>query len=335
MKKNNGITLIRLILIILVVLCFVIYLFSTDIYQNVEIAYKTVTKQINLDEEIKKNEILMGITDVKGEGIIINILDGNDLIHQEDLIIMVDELKNAGSQAISINGIRITNSTYIYCDGTVILIDNEKIGNPFTIKAIGNSETIYGALNRNKGYISTLRNDGIEINLEKSDNIEIAKTKNISLLDYGLNKTKIGKLKKSNQIIGKEMIKGKGMDIVIVENKTKLTALSFMQIVNDLQSAGATAISINGQRVTSMTDFMDISQKYVLINSIPINGPYIISVIGNQSKIDEALNYSNSYINKIREKENIVEIYKGFNIKVEKYEQKKDKNKMDISYLKE
>ena len=53
----------------------------------------------------------------------------------------------------------------MYCDGSVILIDGEKIGNPFTIKAIGNSEVIYGALNRNKGYISTLKKDGIEINM--------------------------------------------------------------------------------------------------------------------------------------------------------------------------
>ena len=55
-----------------------------------------------MNEEISNNEILMGITDVTGEGIIINILDGSDLIHQEDLIILLDELKNAGSQAISI-----------------------------------------------------------------------------------------------------------------------------------------------------------------------------------------------------------------------------------------
>ena len=174
MKNNKGITLIKLLIIIMIVIFVIFFIrlkFSVQIDQTINIIYKTLTKQIDIDKEIKENEILMGITDVKGEGIEIHILDGKDIIHQEDLIILIDELKNAGSQAISINEQRITNSTYLYCDGSVILIDGEKIGNPFTIKAIGNSEVIYGALNRNKGYISTLKKDGIEINIEKKQNI--------------------------------------------------------------------------------------------------------------------------------------------------------------------
>lgn len=337
MKKNKGITLIKLLIMIMIVIfvMFIISLkFSTNIGQTINIIYQTLTKQIDIDKEIKENEILMGITDVKGEGIEIHILDGKDIIHQEDLIILIDELKNAGSQAISINDQRITNSTYLYCDGSVILIDGEKIGNPFTIKAIGNSETIYGALNRNKGYISTLKKDGIEIIIEKKENIEIAKTNNKQLVNYNKDKTKIISLIDSNQIVGKSDIQGKGIEIVIYENKAKLTAVSFLQIINDLNSAGAKAISINEQRITNMSDIMDISSKYVLVNSIPISAPYTIKVIGNQEKIKEVLNYNNSQINKILSKGNDVEIYNSLNLKIDKYTQKKDKNKMIIDYLK-
>lgn len=293
-----------------------------------------ITGQINIDEEIAKNEILLGITDVKGEGIVINILDGQDLIHQEDLIIMIDELKNSGAQAISINDQRITNSTYLYCDGAVILIDGEKIGNPFTIKAIGDSETIYGAITRNKGYISVLEKDKLEVNIEKSDNVEIVKTKNKTLLNYGENKNAIEKLKISNQLIGKADMRNSGIEVEIKETKAKLSALSFLQMINDLNSGGAKAISINGQRVTSMTDIMDISNTYVLINSIPISGPYIIEAIGDKEKLEEALYYSNSQYNKIRAKGNEVQIYEVPYLTVNQYVQKKDKNKMTIDYLK-
>lgn len=337
MKNNKGITLIKLLIIIMIVIFVIFFIrlkFSVQIDQTINIIYQTLTKKIDIDKEIKENEILMGITDVKGEGIIINILDGNDLIHQEDLIILIDELKNAGSQAISINEQRITNSTYLYCDGSVILIDGEKIGNPFTIKAIGNSEVIYGALNRNKGYISTLKKDGIEINIEKKQNIEIAKTNNKELLNYNKNKTKIITLMDSNQIVGKSDIQEKGIEIVIYENKANLTAVSFLQIINDLNSAGAKAISINGQRITNMTDIMDISSKYVLINSIPISSPYVIKAVGNQEKIMEVINYNNSQISKIISKGNEVEIYKILNLKIDKYIVKKDKNKMIIDYIK-
>lgn len=334
-RNNKGITLIVLILIIITILILssIISIYSNSITQRAQITGKVIARKIDIDKEIEQNEKLMGITDVKGEGIIINILDGKDLIHQEDLIILVDELKNAGSQAISINGQRVINSTYIYCDGGVILIDGKKIGNPFEIKAIGNKEIIYGSLTRNKGYIETLKNDGIEIKVEKQDEIFINKT-NKEITSYNPRQGKIERLYNSNKIVGKSSFQGKGVDILIEENKVKLTALSFLQLVNDLNSAGAKAISINGQRIVNMTDMMDISEKYVLINSTPVEAPYFIEVIGNSEKIIDTLNYNNSYISKIKEKGNNVEINKNLNIKINSYEQKRDQNKMDIDYLK-
>lgn len=336
MKKNKGITLISFILIILLIILSIFIIVSSKYFEKMSIkmniAYKYITKQIDIEKEIISNEKIIGTTDVEGEGVIISILDGNDLIHQEDLIILIDELKNSGSQAISINEQRITNFTYLYCDGTVILIDGIKIGNPFIIKAIGNKETIYGALTRNKGYLETLKKDGIEINVEKSEKINIAKTNKIDLYEYQ-NKNNIEKLYLLNKLVGKSDIRGKGIKIEIEENSTKLTALSFLQIVNDLNSADVNAISINGQRITSMTDIMDISSMYVLINSIPIEKPFIIDIIGSQDKIEEVLNYNNSYINKIKSKGNNVYIQRMNNIKIQKYTQKKDQNKMLINYL--
>ena len=337
MKNKSGIALIKLVLIILIIIMVVSLIavyFGTDISQNVDLFYKNITHQIDLSEEIEDNEILLGITDVKGEGLIINILDGNDMIHQEDLLIMIDELKNAGSQAISINEQRVTNSTYLYCDGSVILMDGEKIGNPFTIKAIGDAETLYGAITRNKGYISVLQKDEIEVNIEKSENVEILKTNNEELLNYANMKTDIGKLKTSNQLVGKADMRGEGLEIIIYEDKAKLSAVSFLQLINDLNSGGAKAISVNGNRVVSATDIMDISSKYVLLNSIPITSPFVIKVIGDKEDLETALYYTNSQYNKIKDKGNDIQIYEYTNLKIEQYVQKKDKDKMNIDYIK-
>lgn len=336
MKNNKGITVIKFTILVIVVITLgaVILTYFQGVSPKIDIAYKTITKKIDISKEIEENEKLMGVTDVKGEGITINILDGNDLIHQEDLIILIDELKNSGSQAISINDQRIINSTYIFCDGSVILIDGIKIGNPFTIKAIGNSETIYGALTRNKGYVETLEKSGIDIKIEKNKEITISKTNKDISSNYSSNANKIDRLYLSNKIVGKSDYKGKGLEIIIEENESKLTALSFLQIVNDLNSAGAEAISINGQRITNMTDMMDISGTYILINSCPIKAPYIIDVIGNQEKIESTLDYNNSYITKIKSKGNNVDIYRIRNVKIDGYVQKRDQNKMLIDYLK-
>ena len=84
----------------------------------------------------------------------------------------------------------------------------------------------------------------------------------------------------------------------------------------------------------NMTDMMDISEKYVLINSVPVDGPYIIDVIGNQNEIIKTLEYNNSYISKIKEKGNSIEINKILNLKIEKYQTKRNQNKMLVDYLK-
>ena len=128
-----------------------------------------------MEEELKDANTLLGLTEVKGDGIIINLEDGTDLLHQEDIIIVINELKNAGAEAISVNGQRIVNTTFISCDGNVILINGNKIGTPFTIQAIGSEPTLYGALTRNGGYLEKLKDWGIKVETKKAENITISK----------------------------------------------------------------------------------------------------------------------------------------------------------------
>ena len=139
---------------------------------------------LQMEEELKQSNILLGNTEVKGNGVIINLEDGKDLLHDEDLIMIVNELKNAGAEAISINDLRVVNSTYISCDGNVILVDGNKIGTPFTIYAIGNPEMLYGALNRNGGFLEILKGYGIINNLKKANNIRIAKYNGVIATKY-------------------------------------------------------------------------------------------------------------------------------------------------------
>ena len=75
--------------------------------------------QMNSEEDIKKvlnqelmeNELYLGYTDVEGEGIIITLTDTSlKSIERYDLISLVNELKLAGAEAISINDERIVNT---------------------------------------------------------------------------------------------------------------------------------------------------------------------------------------------------------------------------------
>ena len=142
----------------------------------------------NNEKEIKVANTVLGLTDVNGEGVEITLKDNQDIttetatndisyyvVHDIDILSVVNELKNAGAEAISINGERIINTTSITCAGNVAQINGEKVGAPFIIRAIGESETLYEALNRPGGYIKLLNDSGIVSNIKKSNNITIQK----------------------------------------------------------------------------------------------------------------------------------------------------------------
>ena len=141
------------------------------------------------EEALKKNNILIGLTDVEGEGVTITLKDNtsissgslsitddvsNYLVHNSDLISVVNELKNAGAEAISINDQRIVINTAINCAGNVITVNDQKISSPFVIKAIGNSSYMYSALTRPGGIIESF-NSYLITSVKESNNITIKK----------------------------------------------------------------------------------------------------------------------------------------------------------------
>lgn len=160
-----------------------------DSEKDLENMRKTSTTNISNSaektEKLKQNNLLLGLTKVKGDGIVITLKDAqsgsqiedasNLIIHDGDLREIVNELANAGAEAIEINGERIVNSTYILCAGNVILVNGEKVSSPCTIKAIGQQEKLYGALERAGGTIQQMRMNKMPIEIKKTSNIEIAK----------------------------------------------------------------------------------------------------------------------------------------------------------------
>ena len=150
----------------------------------------------SLEAQIKNNNKLLGLTEVKGPGIIIRLDDNREIdveeelvnpnliiVHEGDLLQIVNELFNAGADAISINGKRIVNTTAILCDGNIIRINDEIVGVPIEIKAIGYPASLY-ALNRPQGYLSIMKRDGVIVSTEKKDEITIPKYEGVYQYDY-------------------------------------------------------------------------------------------------------------------------------------------------------
>ena len=132
-----------------------------------------------IDNELEQVNMLLGKTDVQGKGIEIFLRDTEDeevpKINADDLLVIVNALKLAGAEAISINDQRIINMTDIVNVDTYIKVNGNRILSPYTIKAIGNQIYLESELIGNGGYVDTLRKSGHSMEIQKKDNVEILK----------------------------------------------------------------------------------------------------------------------------------------------------------------
>ncbi len=133
-----------------------------------------------LDEELQRAKNLMGLTDVTGEGVILTLTDTEDALYTytaDDLIQLINELKYAGAEAISINDNRIINLTDIATLTNNLIVmngGNVRLSSPYVIKAIGDKTYLLSTLSvKNSGYIDQMKANGMKIEVEQKNNIEI------------------------------------------------------------------------------------------------------------------------------------------------------------------
>lgn len=138
-----------------------------------------------LQKEIRQQDDLLGKNDVEGNGVSIILTDTRaQKITAEDLRALLNELKTAGAEAISINGQRIVYDSYIVdIGGTYISVNGQRIVSPYEVKTIGNPTYLESGLAKKQyGYIDTKLEEGKDIVLERQDDILIkAYTGNLNM----------------------------------------------------------------------------------------------------------------------------------------------------------
>ena len=139
------------------------------------------------EEQIKQGNKMIGLTEVTGPGVIVTLSDSKKdansvlnpstlLVHDVDILGVVNELKNAGAEAISINDQRIINmSDIVDINETFIKVNGQRILAPYVIKAIGNSSYLETALTGNGGHVDEMKKIGQNISIEKMNKVKILK----------------------------------------------------------------------------------------------------------------------------------------------------------------
>jgi len=139
----------------------------------------------NLRREWDEVMLKAGLTDVKGRGVIIQLDDAKYreiedkswlLVHDQDVKIILNDLKKAGAQAISINGERLTPVSEQVCAGPTILVNQNRYSVPYIINAIGDPDVLYDSM-LNSERIILLKEYGIKVEIKKSDEVVVPKFK--------------------------------------------------------------------------------------------------------------------------------------------------------------
>ncbi len=120
-------------------------------------------------EEKSKAMMYSHTVAVIGEGVIVTLKDSerelkekenpnNIIVHDADVLHIVNDLKIAGAESIAINGQRLTSLSEMKCSGPTITINNKTYGQPFEIYAVGPSEELEKAITDKDTYGYILKN---------------------------------------------------------------------------------------------------------------------------------------------------------------------------------
>ena len=132
-----------------------------------------------LNTELKEAKTFGALTPLQGPGIIVTLSDNpkgmgeESIVHDTDVLMIVNEILAAGAEGVSVNGIRHAGTTSYRCVGPTILVDGARIASPVIIRAIGDPDTLLGGLKLPGGFVSQMTADVGEPAIVK---MEAAKT---------------------------------------------------------------------------------------------------------------------------------------------------------------
>lgn len=117
--------------------------------------------------------ILAGTTAAHGPGVTIEIDDPARAVSPEILLDTVQELRNAGAEAIQIGDVRIGVDTAFTGDNKQLMVDGRTLSPPLRIRAIGDAPTLSAALAIPGGVIDSVKRTGAGIRVGQAVTVVI------------------------------------------------------------------------------------------------------------------------------------------------------------------
>ena len=106
------------------------------------------------------------------------------MIHDDDLLRLLNELRAAGAEALSVNQERLLDISEVRCAGPTVSVNNTRFTPPYEIRAIGDPKTLESALRLRGGVVETLKFWGITVDVKRKDDVVIPAYKGTRHFEY-------------------------------------------------------------------------------------------------------------------------------------------------------
>ena len=124
-------------------------------------------------QRAEQEGILSGRLPAQGPGVRIHVADGDKPLEAQALFNLLEELRNAGAEAIQVNDVRLVTTSYFVDSGGGIVLDGAAIASPYEWTAIGDPETIDRALEIPGGALPRIREEGGEAVTTPADQVSV------------------------------------------------------------------------------------------------------------------------------------------------------------------
>ncbi|WP_332662899.1 DUF881 domain-containing protein [Aeromicrobium sp.] len=129
--------------------------------------------------------ILAGTSGATGPGVEVVVNDPNKDVDASQLLDAIESLRDAGAEAIAINGVaRVIAQSYFLDDDDEIRVDGREIKRPYRIEAIGDSSTLAGAVRFPGGLIDRISTRGGTAIVTEKDKVTITALADIKSPEY-------------------------------------------------------------------------------------------------------------------------------------------------------
>ena len=128
----------------------------------------------SIDEQLRSLQVLAGTSPVTGPGVVVVVSDPERAITYDALIDMVQELRDAGAEAVAVNDQRVGVASAFAERDRRVTLNGVTLDGPYRVLAIGQPATLDGGLKIPGGAVDALRAlKGVKIEVQRQAKVDI------------------------------------------------------------------------------------------------------------------------------------------------------------------